>query len=82
MDIRAQLTVVGDGPIGAVGQLLQERLGLPEGNRQDEWAVGMKMVVELPENCALQPGTVIHTFGYPEPEIFGFERSAARSEVV
>jgi electron-transferring-flavoprotein dehydrogenase len=72
MDIRAQLTVVGDGPVGAVGQLLQERFGLPHGNHQDEWAVGMKMVVELPEDCALEPGTVLHTFGYPEPEIFGF----------
>jgi electron-transferring-flavoprotein dehydrogenase len=72
MDIRAELTVVGDGPVGAVGKQLEERFGLPQGNRQDEWAVGMKMVVELPENCDLEPGTVIHTFGYPEPEIFGF----------
>jgi len=32
----------------------------------------MKMLVDLPEGCALEPGTVIHTFGYPEPEIFGF----------
>jgi electron-transferring-flavoprotein dehydrogenase len=30
------------------------------------------MVVDLPESCALAPGTVIHTLGYPEPEIFGF----------
>jgi electron-transferring-flavoprotein dehydrogenase len=30
------------------------------------------MVVELPESCTLAPGTVIHTIGYPEPEIFGF----------
>ena len=30
------------------------------------------MVVELPERCTLEPGTVLHTFGYPEPEIFGF----------
>ena len=32
----------------------------------------MKMVVDLPETCTLEPGTVLHTFGYPEPEIFGF----------
>lgn len=72
MDIRAALTVVGDGPVGAVGQQLDKRFGLPEGNHQREWAVGMKMVVELPPNCPLEPGTVLHTFGYPEPEIFGF----------
>jgi len=26
----------------------------------------------LPEGTPLKPGTVLHTFGYPEPEIFGF----------
>ncbi len=32
----------------------------------------MKFVVELPPDTALKTGTVLHTFGYPEPEIFGF----------
>ena len=32
----------------------------------------MKFVVDLPEDTPLKPGTVLHTFGYPEPEIFGF----------
>ncbi len=71
MHIRAALTVVGDGPVGAVGQILDRRFGFPEGNHQREWAVGMKAVVELPESCTLPTGTVIHTLGYPEPEIFG-----------
>jgi hypothetical protein len=30
------------------------------------------MVVELAEDSPLKAGTVLHTFGYPEPEIFGF----------
>jgi electron-transferring-flavoprotein dehydrogenase len=86
MDVRAALTVVGDGPVGAVGQSIDRRLGMPQahgsatGQRTalrpqahgHEWAVGMKMVVELPEDTPLQAGTVWHTFGYPEPEIFGF----------
>ena len=72
MDIRAALTVVGDGPVGAVGRQLDREFGLPDGHHQREWAVGMKMVVDLPETATLEPGTVIHTFGYPEPEIFGF----------
>ena len=72
MDVRAKLTVVGDGPVGAVGRALDKQLGMPEGNHQREWAVGMKFVIELPEHCELKPGTVFHTFGYPEPEIFGF----------
>jgi electron-transferring-flavoprotein dehydrogenase len=72
MDVRAQLTVVGDGPVGAVGQALDEKLGLPEGHAHREWALGMKFVIELPEGTTLEPGTVWHSFGYPEPEIFGF----------
>jgi electron-transferring-flavoprotein dehydrogenase len=72
MDVRAQLTVVGDGPVGAVGRSINEKFGMPVGHGQHEWAVGMKMVVELPEDTPLEAGTVWHTFGYPEPEIFGF----------
>ncbi len=72
MDIRASLTVVGDGPVGPVGRQLDEQFGLPDGHHQRDWAVGAKMVVDLPEGCDLKPGTVWHTFGYPEPEIFGF----------
>ena len=32
----------------------------------------MKMVIDLPDGVDLAPGSVFHTFGYPEPEIFGF----------
>jgi electron-transferring-flavoprotein dehydrogenase len=72
MDMKAALTVVADGPVGPVGRHLDRELGLPEGNHRHEWAIGMKCVVDLPEGCDWQPGTVLHTIGYPEPEIFGF----------
>jgi electron-transferring-flavoprotein dehydrogenase len=72
MDIHAALTVVGDGPVGPIGQQLDAQFGLPEGHHVRDWAVGMKFVVDLPADTALQPGTVLHTFGFPEPEIFGF----------
>jgi electron-transferring-flavoprotein dehydrogenase len=72
MDVYADLTVVGDGPVGAVGHALDAAFGLPNGHVRDEWALGMKMVVDLREEVALEPGTVIHTLGFPEPEIFGF----------
>lgn len=71
-EVRADLTVVGDGPVGPVGRRIDEILGMPPGHRRDEWAVGMKFVVDLPESCTLEEGTVLHTIGYPEPEIFGF----------
>jgi electron-transferring-flavoprotein dehydrogenase len=72
MDVRARLTVVGDGPVGSVSHKLDERFGLPEGHARREWALGMKFVIELPEDTTLKPGTVWHSFGFPEPEIFGF----------
>jgi electron-transferring-flavoprotein dehydrogenase len=72
MDVHAALTVVGDGPVGAVGRQLDAELGMPAGHARREWAVGMKFVVDLPEDTALEPGTVLHTIGFPEPEIFGF----------
>ena len=72
MDIHAALTVVGDGPVGPIGQQLDAHFGLPEGHHVRDWAVGMKFVVDLPADSALKPGTVLHTFGFPEPEIFGF----------
>ncbi len=73
MDVTAALTVVGDGPVGAVGRQLDRELGLPQGSHgRRDWAVGMKFVVDLPEGTPLEPGTVLHTLGFPEPEIFGF----------
>ena len=72
MDVNAALTVVADGPVGAVGRRLESHFGLPKGNEHREWALGMKMVVELRDDSGLEPGTVLHTIGFPEPEIFGF----------
>jgi electron-transferring-flavoprotein dehydrogenase len=70
MDVRARLTVLGDGAVGAVSRALD-----PDKERAKCWAMGMKFVIELPEGAddpEMQPGTVWHTLGYPEPEIFGF----------
>jgi electron-transferring-flavoprotein dehydrogenase len=72
MEIRAALTVIGDGPVGPIGQQLDQHFGMPSDHHTRDWAVGMKFVVDLPEDTPLKPGTVLHTFGYPEPEIFGF----------
>jgi electron-transferring-flavoprotein dehydrogenase len=72
MDIHAALTVVGDGPVGAVGRSIDAHIGLPAGHEHSEWALGMKMVIELREDSGLDTGMVLHTFGFPEPEAFGF----------
>ncbi|HWI59231.1 MAG TPA: 4Fe-4S ferredoxin, partial [Bacillota bacterium] len=65
MDIHAALTVIADGPVGPIGQQLDEQFGLPPGHHTRDWAVGMKFVVDLPEDTPLKPGMVLHTFGYP-----------------
>jgi electron-transferring-flavoprotein dehydrogenase len=72
VDVRAKLTVLADGPVGPVSRAVDRHFGLPDGNTRDEWAVGMKAVVELADGVDLPTGTVLHTLGYPEPEIFGF----------
>jgi electron-transferring-flavoprotein dehydrogenase len=72
MDIHAALTVIGDGPAGTVSRDLDRQFGMPEGHEVNEWALGMKFVLELPPDSGLEAGTILHTFGYPEPEIFGF----------
>jgi len=55
-----------------VGRALDDKFGLPPGHHRNDWGVGMKVVVQLPDTCTLEPGTVLHTLGFPEPEIFGF----------
>jgi len=72
MDIKAALTVIGDGPVGPVGRDLDDAETMPEGHHRRDWALGMKMTVDLPDHCRLPEGYVLHTFGYPEPDIFGF----------
>jgi electron-transferring-flavoprotein dehydrogenase len=72
MDIHAALTVVGDGPVGAISRDIDARIGRPPQSNLSEWALGMKFVIELRPDVELAAGTVIHTFGFPEPEIFGF----------
>jgi electron-transferring-flavoprotein dehydrogenase len=72
MDVHAMLTVVGDGPVGPIGHAIDQKLGLPDGHERNEWALGMKFLIELPPDTKLEAGSVWHTFGYPEPEIFGF----------
>jgi electron-transferring-flavoprotein dehydrogenase len=48
MDVRAALTVVGDGPVGAVGRALDDAVRSARGSSPHEWAIGMKVLVDLP----------------------------------
>ena len=54
MDVRARLTVVGDGPVGQSRQALDAALRPAcRATHTREWALGMKFVIELPEDTEL-----------------------------
>ena len=63
-DIRARVTVFGEGSRGNLTKKLIADLGLDKGKNPPAFEVGVKEVWELPE-ARLQPGEVIHTLGYP-----------------
>ncbi len=63
VDVRAAVTVLGEGPRGTIAKQLEQRLGLAGVNPQ-VYAVGIKEVWDLPD-ARLAPGEVIHTMGWP-----------------
>ena len=56
MDVRANLTVIGDGPFGAIGRTIDQHMGMPPGHDKREWALGMKFVIELPPETTHRTG--------------------------
>ena len=63
VDVRAAVTVLGEGPRGTIAKQLEQRLGLAGVNPQ-VYAIGVKEVWDLPPG-RLTPGEVIHTMGWP-----------------
>ena len=69
------LTVVGDGPVGAVGKEIDRRFRSAAGTSGERVGAGHEdgdRVARADEYSPLKQGAVWHTFGFPEPEIFGF----------
>ncbi len=64
IDIRAGVTVLGEGPRGTLTKRLVEKLGLDRGQNPQTYAIGIKEIWELPEG-RIRPGQVIHTMGWP-----------------
>jgi len=64
IDLRAKVTVFGEGPRGSLTKSLVKKLNLDEGRNPQNYVVGVKEVWELPEG-RFAPGKVIHTMGYP-----------------
>jgi electron-transferring-flavoprotein dehydrogenase len=71
IDLRAKVTVVGEGPRGSLTRILAERFRLDEGRAPQVYATGVKEIWELPPG-GTHRGRVIHTMGWPLPhEVFG-----------
>ncbi|HXV14277.1 MAG TPA: electron transfer flavoprotein-ubiquinone oxidoreductase [Candidatus Krumholzibacteria bacterium] len=64
IDLRAKLTIFGDGPRGYLSKQLIARHGLLEGKSIQTFETGVKEVFELPPGRT-DVGRVIHTMGHP-----------------
>ena len=64
VDLRANVTVLGEGPRGSLTKQLVQRLGLDEGREPQVYSIGVKELWELPDN-RYPAGTVTHTLGFP-----------------
>ncbi len=70
-DIFAKIVVLGEGPRGTLVKQAVPRLNLDENREPQVYAAGVKELWQCPPG-AVQPGSVIHTMGYPLPnDTFG-----------
>jgi electron-transferring-flavoprotein dehydrogenase len=64
VDLRAKVTVLGEGPRGSLTKELVQRLNLNEGREPQVYSLGIKELWELPDD-RYPTGRVTHTLGYP-----------------
>ncbi|MCE9627885.1 MAG: NAD(P)/FAD-dependent oxidoreductase, partial [Candidatus Eisenbacteria bacterium] len=70
-DCMAKVTVLCEGPRGTIGKQLEKSLGLTNGKQPQNYATGVKELLEVPAGKA-QKGRVIHTMNVPLPnDTFG-----------
>ncbi len=67
IDLRAKVTVLGEGARGSLTKQLEHRLNLQDGRLPQVYETGIKEVIELPDNNSLAsgPANVMHLMGYP-----------------
>lgn len=71
VDLRAKVTVLGEGPRGSLAKLLIERLNLDAGREPQVYSIGVKELWELPDD-RYPAGRVTHTLGFPsDPHTYG-----------
>lgn len=71
VDIRAKVTVIGEGSHGSLTKKMKPRLKLDEGRSPQVYAIGVKEIWELPKG-RVTPGHVFHTMGHPlSSDVYG-----------
>ncbi len=69
-EIRARVTVLADGPHGVLSTQLRERFG--QGANPQVYSLGVKAVMQFPEEHPFGEGRVASFLGYPNPaNVFG-----------
>jgi electron-transferring-flavoprotein dehydrogenase len=64
IDLKAKVTVFGEGSRGSLAKTLIKRFNLDEGRNPQGYETGVKEVWEIPEG-RIQVGEIIETMGYP-----------------
>jgi len=64
VEIRAGITLLGEGPRGTLAKQLDHRLQLTRDANPQVYAIGLKEIWELPKG-RFRPGDVVHTMGWP-----------------
>ena len=71
IDLKAKVTVFGDGSRGNLTKTLIQKFKLDQGKNGQGYEVGAKEIWELPDD-RIKPGQVIETMGYPlKTDTFG-----------
>ena len=69
--IEAKVTVFGEGSLGQLSETLVKRAGLRPGQNPPVHALGVKELIRLPEKNNFGSNRVLHTFGFPNPNVYG-----------
>ena len=64
IDIRAKVTIFGEGPRGTLVKAMTAKLGLEEGRSPQVYSTGVKELWSVPAGRGIQ-GLVSHTMGFP-----------------
>jgi electron-transferring-flavoprotein dehydrogenase len=70
LNLRAKVTVFGEGTRGSLFKKVAKKLGLRDGRSADVYEEGVKEIIQMPKGT-VKPGQVIHTMGWPIKKSMG-----------